>query len=98
MTHLPFIDSTLIERFLGAQHFRHAATSKNYAGILRNFCGFLADHGVDASPNVAIVQQWLKERRLKWPAHILYHRSFLIERYLHWCDGCPPRDRRGLSA
>ncbi|MBK7237482.1 MAG: hypothetical protein IPI02_18245 [Sterolibacteriaceae bacterium] len=35
-------------------------------------------------PSIAIVQQWLKEHSLKWPAHILYHRSFLIERYLQW--------------
>ena len=84
MTHLPFIDSTLIEQFVWAQHFRHPATRKNYAGILRNFSDFLANHDVVASPNVSIVQQWLKEHSLKWPAHILYHRSLLIERYLQW--------------
>lgn len=84
MTHLPFIDSILIEQFLWAQHFRHPATRKNYAGILRNFSGFLANHGVVASPDGSIVQQWLKEHSLKWPAHILYHRSRLIERYLQW--------------
>lgn len=84
MTHLPFIDSTLIEQFVWAQHFRHPATRTNYAGILRNFSSFLANHDALASPNVSIVQQWLKERSLKWPAHILYHRSLLIERYLQW--------------
>ena len=51
MTHLPFIDSTLIEQFVWAQHFRHPATRKNYAGILRNFSDFLANHDVVASPN-----------------------------------------------
>jgi hypothetical protein len=30
------------------------------------------------------VQQWLKEHSLKWPAHILYHRTLLIERYVQW--------------
>jgi integrase len=30
------------------------------------------------------LQQWLKERSLKWPAHILFHRTFLVERYLNW--------------
>ena len=78
------VDTKLIERFLRTQHFRHPATPKNYAGTLRNFNGFVAQHGAGGSPTVSIVQQWLKERSLKWPAHILYHRTFLVERYLKW--------------
>jgi len=84
MTHLPFIDAALIERFLRAQGFRHPATHKNYAGILCNFNSFLTDHGAITSPDISIVQQWLKEHSLKWQAHILYHRTFLIERYVRW--------------
>ena len=30
------------------------------------------------------MQQWLKEHSRKWPAHILYHRTFLVERYVQW--------------
>jgi integrase len=84
MTHLPFIDAALIERFLQTQGFRHPATHKNYAGILCNFNGFLTDHGAITSPDISIVKQWLKEHSLKWQAHILYHRTFLIERYVRW--------------
>ncbi|SAL69289.1 tyrosine-type recombinase/integrase [Caballeronia humi] len=84
MTHLSFNNAALIERFLQAQGFRHPATHKNYAGILCNFTGFLADHGAITSPDVAIVTQWLKEHSLKWKVHILYHRAFLIERYVRW--------------
>jgi integrase/recombinase XerD len=84
MTHLPFIDAALIERFLRAQGFRHPATHSNYAGILCNFNSFLTDHGAITSPDISIVQQWLKEHSLKWQAHILYHRTFLIERYVRW--------------
>ncbi|MBK7234283.1 MAG: hypothetical protein IPI02_01165 [Sterolibacteriaceae bacterium] len=71
MTRLPFIESTLIEQFLWAQHFRHPATRKNYAAILRNFSCFLANHDVVASPSIAIVQQWLKEHSLAAGAHPL---------------------------
>ncbi|WP_051391267.1 hypothetical protein [Paraburkholderia mimosarum] len=84
MTHLPFIDAALIERFLRAQGFRHPATHKNYAGILCNFNSFLTDHGATTSPDISILKQWLKEHSLKWQAHILYHRTFLIERYVRW--------------
>ena len=84
MTRPSPVDTKLIERFVRNQHFRHPATPKNYAGTLRNFNGFVATHGAGASPTVSIVQQWLKERSLKWPAHILFHRTFLVERYLKW--------------
>jgi integrase/recombinase XerD len=84
MTHTSPVDVKLIERFLRTQHFRHAATPKNYAGTLRNFLGFIAKHGAAASLTVSTVQRWLKERSLKWPPHILYHRTFLVERYLKW--------------
>ncbi|CAE6972785.1 Tyrosine recombinase XerC [Paraburkholderia nemoris] len=84
MTHLPSIDAASVERFLRAQRFRHPATYKNYAHILCNFNSFLANHGAITSPDVSLVQQWLKEHRLKWPTHILYHRTLLIERYVQW--------------
>jgi integrase/recombinase XerD len=84
MTHLPSIDAAAAEQFLRAQRFRHPATHKNYAGILRNFNSFLANHGAITSLGISIVQQWMKEHSLKWPAHILYHRTFLIERYVQW--------------
>jgi integrase/recombinase XerD len=84
MTHPSPVDSKLIEQFLRTQRFRHPATPKNYAGLLRNFNGFAVNHGADVSLTVSIVQQWLKERNMKWPAHILYHRTGLLERYLNW--------------
>ncbi len=84
MTCLSLSDAKLIERFLRAQHFRHEATPKNYAGTLRTFASFVTKHTGAAAPTVPIMQQWLQERSLKWPAHILYHRTFLVERYLQW--------------
>ena len=84
MTRPSEVDAKLTERFLRTQQYRHAATSKNYAGTLRNFSGFIAKHGARASLTVSTLQKWLKERSVKWPAHILYHRTFLIERYLTW--------------
>lgn len=86
MTRPSLADAKVIERFLRAQHFRHPATSKNYAGTLRNFAGAVSKHSGAAAPTVPIMRQWLKERSLRWPAHILHHRTFLIERYLQWLE------------
>ena len=84
MTCLSLADAKLIERFLRTQHFRHVATPKNYAGTLRSFAGFVLQHSGAAAPTIPILQQWLKDRSLKWQAHILDHRTFLVERYLQW--------------
>lgn len=84
MIRRPEVDTKLIERFLQKQHFRHAATAKNYAGTLRNFSDFIATQGIRPSLTVSTVRKWLKERSMKWPEHILCHRTFLVERYLEW--------------
>lgn len=82
MTRISALDETLVERFIRTQPLRHPVTPKNYAGTVRNFNNFVNKHG--AVPTLSVLQLWLKERSLKWPAHILHHRTGLIERYLRW--------------
>ena len=82
MTRLATLDVKLVDRFIRAQPLRHPVTPKNYAGTLRNFNSFVTRHG--ALPTLPVLQLWLKERNLKWPAHILFHRTGLVERYLGW--------------
>jgi len=84
MTCSSALDVKLVERFIRTQPLRHPVTPKNYAGTLRNFNSFVARHGADALPTLPVLKQWLKERSRKWPAHILYHRTGLVERYLGW--------------
>ena len=84
MKHMSSLDAKLVDRFLGSQRFRHAETPKLYGCILRGFQHFVSRHSADGSLSISIVQQWLKERSLKWPAHILYHRALRVERFLKW--------------
>ncbi len=84
MTRSSALDMKLVERFIRTQPLRHPVTPKNYAGTLRNFNSFVASDGADALPTLSVLRRWLKERSRKWPAHILYHRTGLVERYLGW--------------
>jgi integrase/recombinase XerD len=84
MTRRSYVDANLVDRFVRLHHFRHPQTAKNYACTLRGFQCFVAKHGTKAPLSISNVQRWLKERSLKWPAHILYHRAFLVERFLKW--------------
>ena len=84
MKHMSPTNEKLVDRFLKDQRFRHAHTPKVYGGILRGFQRFVSKHTADGSLSISIVQQWLKERSLRWPAHILYHRALRVERFLKW--------------
>lgn len=84
MTHMSPTDPTGVDRFLKEQRFRHAKTREIYGGILRGFQRFVSKRAADGSLSVSILQQWLKERSLRWPAHILYHRALRVERFLRW--------------
>jgi len=87
MTRVAPLDAKLVERFVRTQPLRHPVTPKNYAGTLRNFNSFVTNHGARTLLTVSILGKWLKERSLKWPAHILYPRTLLVERYLAWLQG-----------
>ena len=78
------LDAKLVERFVRTQPLRRPVTPKNYVGTLRNFNSFVTNHSAAALPTLSILRKWLSERSLKWPAHILYHRTLLVERYLKW--------------
>ena len=84
MKHISPTDAKLVERFLKEQRFRHAQTPKIYGGILRGFQRFVSQHSAVGSLSISILQQWLKERSLRWPAHILYHRARRVECFLRW--------------
>lgn len=77
-------DAKTIQRFLQTQRFRYRKTPTVYACVLRDFQCFVAAHAADELPCLSIVQQWLRERSLKWPVHMVCHRARLIERFLEW--------------
>ena len=84
MTRASPLDARLVERFVRTQPLRHPVTPKNYAGTVRNFNSFVTKRAASALPTLSVLKLWLTERSRKWPAHILYHRTGLIERYLGW--------------
>jgi site-specific recombinase XerD len=84
MKHISPTDAKLVERFLKDQRFRHAQTPKIYGAILRGFQRFVFKHSAVGSLSISILQQWLKERSLRWPARILCHHALRVERFLKW--------------
>lgn len=79
-----FTEAKMLHRFLQTQRFRHRQTRKIYVCVLRQFQVFVSQHGAGEMPSISILQQWLEERALKWPAHMVFHRARLVERLLDW--------------
>jgi integrase/recombinase XerD len=77
-------DARLLQRFIQAQWFRHPQTGKIYFYVLRHFQRFVAQCGQGEPPSVSVLQQWLRNRSLKWPAHMVFHHARLVERFLDW--------------
>ena len=64
-------DANTVERFLRTQRFRHKETRRIYGHILRAFQHFVSKHSSGELLSISILQQWLRDRRQKWPLHRL---------------------------
>jgi len=74
--HRPFKDGSILNcitsarlRAAGVHPQGRKVTPKNYAGTVRKFNSFVSKHG--AVPTLSILQLWLRERSLKWPAQVV---------------------------
>jgi integrase/recombinase XerD len=77
-------DAEYIARFLRTQRFRHPDTRRIYGHVLRVFQSFVSDAFTGATLSVSDLQRWLREKREKWPLHMVCHRARLVERFLEW--------------
>ena len=73
-----------VGRFLRNQRFRHQETRRIYGHILRAFQSSVGECSTGASVSVSNLQEWLREKRQKWPLHMVCHRARLVERFLEW--------------
>jgi integrase/recombinase XerD len=73
-----------VSRFLRNQRFRHPETSRIYGHILRAFQSSVIECSTGTPLSVSNLQEWLREKRLMWPRHMVCHRARLVERFLEW--------------
>jgi len=59
-------------------------SSQVYLSILNGFQCFVAEQAEDKSVSQATIRQWLKDRSLAWPFHIVTDRARLVDRFLDW--------------
>jgi len=90
----PFSDADAATPRLYVQHLhlRNSATRHVYRCILSGFQRFIREHHRSEPISLEVVQDWLRDRILRWPLHLVIHRASLVDRFLDWMV-----DTRSLS-
>ena len=63
---------------------RSPVSSQVYLSILNGFQRFVAEQAEDKLVSQTTIRQWLKDRTLAWPFHIVTDRARLVDRFLDW--------------
>lgn len=79
-------DADSLKAFLRYRRLRSEMSARVYACIVRGFLHFARERGGDAPPTVLLVKEWLDDRVLQWPLHLVCHRAVVIDRFLQWKD------------
>jgi len=69
-------------RYLQQLRLRSPITLQVYRSILSSFCRFVVDHSAGNPLSVAVIREWLRDRSMKWPPHLVLHRARLVDRFL----------------
>ena len=72
------------ENYVRELRLRSPVSSQVYLSILNGFQRFVAEQAEDKSVSQATIRQWLKDRTLAWPFHIVADRARLVDRFLDW--------------
>lgn len=72
------------ENYVRELGLRSPVSSQVYLSILNGFQRFVAEQAKDKSVSQTTIRQWLKDRTLAWPFHILTDRARLVDRFLDW--------------
>ncbi len=63
---------------------RNPTTSKVYRCVLNGFLRFVNEHAEDKTMSRETIREWVNDRILVWPFHLVAHRARLVDRFLDW--------------
>jgi integrase/recombinase XerD len=72
------------ENYVRELRLRSPVSCQVYVSILNGFQRFVAEQAEDRSVSQTTIRQWLKDRTLAWPFHIVTDRARLVDRFLDW--------------
>jgi integrase/recombinase XerD len=70
--------------YIQQMNLRSPITPRVYRCILNGFHRFVAERTEGPSISQETIRQWLNDRILVWPFHLVAHRARLVDRFLDW--------------
>jgi integrase/recombinase XerD len=70
--------------YIKQMNLRNPITPRVYRCILNGFNRFAVERTKDNSISQETIRQWLNDRILVWPFHLVAHRARLVDRFLDW--------------
>jgi integrase len=70
--------------YIQQMNLRNPITPRVYRCILEGFQRFVAEQAKGKRISQETIRQWLNDRILVWPFHLVAHRARLVDRFLDW--------------
>ncbi len=70
--------------YVAQLRLRNPKSTRSYLHVLNGFQRFVTERAEDKSISQATVRQWLNNRVLLWPVHLIWDRARLVDRFLDW--------------
>jgi integrase/recombinase XerD len=77
-------DGSMSRSFVQQLRLRSPITVQIYCSVLNSFCRFAAQRSTGESLSMGVIREWLCDRKMGPPAHLVLHRARLVDRFLDW--------------
>jgi integrase len=74
----------MLRRYVQQLCLRSPISFQVYRSILGSFCRFVVEHSAGKPLSVVVIREWLCDRNMAWPPHLVLHRARLVDRFLDW--------------
>jgi integrase/recombinase XerD len=78
------IDGLVSRSYLQQLGLRSPISIQVYRSVLNSFCRFVEERSASKSLSTAVIREWLCDRQMALPPHLVLHRARLVDRFLDW--------------
>ena len=78
------INGLVSRRYLQQLGLRSPISIQVYRSVLDSFCRFVEERSPSKSLSIGVIREWLCDREMALPAHLVLHRARLVDRFLDW--------------
>jgi integrase/recombinase XerD len=77
-------DGLMSRRYVQQLGLRSPISIQVYRSVLDSFCRFVEERSASNPLSLEVIREWLCDREMGPPAHLVLHRARLVDRFLDW--------------